>query len=155
MAGRTYRYFFGAPLYPFGFGLSYTNFSYSNARVDHDQITATDTVNVSVDVKNTGAVAGDEVVELYVSHPGVDGAPIRALKGFTRVHLDRGEQKTVNFTLRDRALSLVDEAGKTRIFIGPVEIWIGSGQPVAPHGGPVPPGAKTQFRITTEAVLPD
>jgi beta-glucosidase len=155
MAGRTYRYFLGAPLYPFGFGLSYTSFSYTNARVDHDQIAATDPVTVSVEVKNTGAVAGDEVVELYVTHPSVDGAPIRALKGFTRVHLDKGEQKTVSLTLHDRELSVVDDAGKTRIMAGPVEVWIGAGQPVAPRNGAVPPGAKTQFRITSEATLPD
>jgi beta-glucosidase len=155
MTGRTYRYFRGVPLYPFGFGLSYTTFSYSNARVDRSEIAATDAATVSVDVKNTGALAGDEVVELYVSHPGVEGAPIRALQGFTRVHLDRGEQKTVTFTLRDRQLSLVDESGKRHILPGQVDVWIGGGQPVGGRGQAIPPGARTQLRITTQADLPD
>jgi len=155
MQGRTYRYFFGAPLYPFGYGLSYTNFSYSNPRVDRAQIAATDSVTISADVKNTGAAAGDEVVELYLTHPGVEGAPIRSLNGFQRIHLNAGEQKTVSFTLRDRELSVVDEAGKTQILTGPVEVWIGGGQPVAPRGGAIPPGMKTQFQITSAATLPD
>jgi len=155
MAGRTYRYFRGVPLYPFGFGLSYTAFSYSNARADRSGIAATGAATVSVDVRNTGAIAGDEVVELYVSHPGVEGAPIRALEGFTRVHLDRGEQKTVTFTLRDRQLSLVDDSGKCHILPGQVDIWIGGGQPVGGRGQGIPPGARTQLRITTEADLPD
>ncbi|HUK30424.1 MAG TPA: glycoside hydrolase family 3 C-terminal domain-containing protein [Candidatus Acidoferrum sp.] len=155
MAQRTYRYFSGTPLYPFGFGLSYTNFTYTNTRVDHEEITATGAVTVSVDVKNSGAVAGDEVVQLYLSHPGVQGAPIRALEGFTRVHLAPGEQKTVSLTLRDRQLSVVDEAGKTRIVPGTVDVWIGGGQPVAGVGQSPPPGMKTQFRITGETTLPD
>jgi beta-glucosidase len=155
MAGRTYRYFRGVPLYPFGFGLSYTTFSYSNARVDRSEIAATDAATVSVDVKNTGAMAGGEVVELYASHPGVEGAPIRALEGFTRVHLDRGEQKTVTFTLRDRQLSLVDDSGKRHILPGQVDIWIGGGQPVGGRGQAIPPGARTQLRITSQADLPD
>jgi beta-glucosidase len=108
-----------------------------------------------VDVKNIGPVSGDEVVELYVSHPGVDGAPIRALQGFTRVHLDRGEQKTVSFTLRDRQLSLVDESGKRHVLPGQIDVWIGGGQPIAGRGQSPPPGAKTQFHITTQANLPD
>ena len=155
MAGRTYRYFAGTPLYPFGFGLSYTTFSYTNAHVDHDQISASDKVNVSVDVKNAGAIAGDEVVELYVTRPDVAGAPIRALAGFTRVHLASGEQRTVSIPLRDRELSIVDENGKRRIPVGTIEVWIGGGQPVAGVGQTPASGARTQFRVTSEAMLPD
>jgi beta-glucosidase len=155
MQGRTYRYFFGVPLYPFGFGLSYTNFSYTNARVDREQIVATDDVNVSVDVKNSGAKEGDEVVELYVTHPDVQGAPIRALAGFTLVHLAAGEQRTVSIPLHNRELSVVDENGKRHITPGTVELWIGGGQPVASLGQTPPPGAKIQFRITSQSDLPD
>ena len=82
MDGRTYRYFHGTPLYGFGFGLSYSTFSYSNAHVDRSSVAAGENAAVSVDVQNTGGVAGDEVVEMYVTHPGVAGAPIRALAGF-------------------------------------------------------------------------
>ncbi|HEY4837131.1 MAG TPA: glycoside hydrolase family 3 C-terminal domain-containing protein [Candidatus Acidoferrales bacterium] len=155
MAGRTYRYFFGVPLYPFGFGLSYTNFTYANARVDRDQISATDDVKVSVDVKNSGAKDGDEIVELYITHPDVTGAPIRALAGFTHVHLAAGEQHTVTIPLHNREISVVDEAGKRHISPGTVELWIGGGQPIAGVGQTPPPGAKITFRVTSEASLPD
>jgi beta-glucosidase len=155
MATRTYRYFTGVPLYPFGFGLSYTSFTYSNAHVDHEQIAATDDVNVSVNVKNSGTREGDEVVELYVTHPDVTGAPIRALAGFTRVHLAAGEQRAVTIPLHNRELSVVDEKGKRRITPGNVELWIGGGQSIAGVGQTPPPGAKIQFRITSEATLPD
>jgi beta-glucosidase len=87
MAKRTYRFFDGEPLYPFGYGLSYTQFKYSNPHVDNTSVPATGTVKVSVEVANSGAVAGDEVVQLYVTHPEVAGAPLRALKGFQRIHL--------------------------------------------------------------------
>jgi beta-glucosidase len=155
MSQRTYRYFSGVPLYPFGFGLSYSNFTYANARVDREEIPADGAVTVSVDVKNSGAMAGDEVVQLYLSHPSVQGAPIRALESFSRVHLAPGEQKAVSFTLRDRQLSVVDEAGKTRIIPGTVEVWIGGGQPIAGTAQTSPPGMKTQFRISSGATLPD
>ncbi len=155
MARRTYRYFRDVPLYPFGFGLSYTSFSYTNARVDRGEIAATEAATVSVDVKNAGPLAGDEVVEVYVSHTDVSGAPIRSLAGFTRVHLDRGEQKAVTFKLGDRQLSIVDDAGKRHILPGVVTLWIGGGQPVAGVGQSIPPGAQTQFRIITQADLPD
>ncbi len=155
MKGRTYRYFAETPLYAFGYGLSYSAFEYSNARADGPQASAGDTVTLSVDVKNTGAIAGDEVVELYLTHADVAGAPIRALAGFQRIHLERGEKKTVNFPIRDRELSIVDEAGKRRILPGTVQAWIGGGQPVAGPGQTQPAGAKAQFQITTEAVLPE
>jgi beta-glucosidase len=155
MAKRTYRYFDGEPLYPFGFGLSYTSFTYDNPRVTHPKVSAQESAVISVDVANTGAMAGDEVVQLYLTHPGVPAAPLRALKGFQRVHLDRGQQKTISFVLNDRDLSIVDTAGKHRIVPGEVQIWLGGGQPVTRPGLPQTPGAKTRLTLTTEVTLPD
>lgn len=155
MANRTYRYFKGEPLFPFGYGLSYTTFTYRNAKVSSPSITANQTEKLSVDVSNTGSMAGDEVVELYLTHPGVAGAPLRALTGFQRIHLSAGESKTVSFTLRDRQLSTVDPSGTRRITAGKVDVWIGGGQSVTPPGLPKPSGAATEFRITGAATLPD
>jgi beta-glucosidase len=155
MNGRTYRYFRGTPLYPFGFGLSYTSFAYSNARVDRTQAAANEPVTVSVDVQNTGSAAGDEVVECYVTHPGAAGAPLRALAGFERVHLDRGQKKTVSVILHERELSIVDPAGTRRVVAGPTDIWIGGGQPVAGRGQTAPSGARTRVELTSASVLPD
>jgi beta-glucosidase len=155
MARRTYRYFDGQPLYPFGYGLSYTSFTYRNARVDRTRVSAKEQVKVSVEVVNSGAMAGDEVVQLYLTHPGVAGAPIRALEGFQRVHLDRGQQKTVSFSLQDRDLSVVDETGRHHLVPGTVNVWVGGGQPVARSGLPKPPGAQAQFTITSDAILAD
>jgi beta-glucosidase len=155
MRGRTYRYFQGTPLYPFGFGLSYTSFAYSNAHVDHAQVAAGEPVTVSADVQNTGRFAGDEVIEVYVTHPDMRGSPLRSLAGFARVRLDRGERKTVSMKIDPRELSVVDESGKRRVVAGPIEIWIGGGQPVAGRGQAPQPGAKVEFRITGELDLPD
>ena len=155
IAKRTYRYFDGEPLYPFGYGLSYTTFSYSNARVDNATVTADGSVTVSVDVANTGKLAGDEVVELYLTHAGAAGAPLRALCGFQRVHFNRGQTNTVSFTLRDRDLSIVDPEGKRRIVPGAVQVWIGGGQPAVPASLPKTSGAQTQFAISSAAILPD
>ena len=155
MSKRTYRYFGGEPLYPFGYGLSFTSFSYSNSRVSKANVAATDTVTVSVDVTNSGAMAGDEVVQLYLTHAGVRGAPLRALRGFQRVHLNKGEKKTVEFTLHDRDLSVVDESGKRRVIPGQVAAWVGGGQPVSRPGLTAPQGLKSQFAITSGATLRD
>ena len=155
MAKRTYRYFGGEPLYPFGYGLSFTSFSYKNPRVDHAKLNAGQAATVSVEVANTGAMAGDEVVQLYLAHPGVDGTALRALKGFQRVHLDRGEKKTVSFSLSDRELSIVDAEGKRQLVRGDVQIWVGGGQPVARAGSGETAGVRTQLTITGEAMLPD
>jgi beta-glucosidase len=151
MSKRTYRYFSGEPLYPFGYGLSYTTFSYSNGRVGH----AGEDVTVSVDVTNSGGLASDEVVQLYLTHPGVPGAPLRALKGFQRIHLDKGERKTVTFKLGTRDRSIVAESGRHELVPGQVDVWVGGGQPVSRKGLTPAAGLKTQFAITHAAVLPD
>ncbi|GEM_PF-3924091 len=104
---------------------------------------------------NTGNRAGEEVVQLYLTHPGVEGAPLRALQGFTRIALEPGEQKTVRLPLDDRRMSLVDEAGVRRILPGTVEVWIGGGQPVETPGLAAPAGSRTRFRVTGAAVLPE
>jgi beta-glucosidase len=155
MAGRTYRYFTERPLYPFGYGLSFSSFNYSDAKVSQEQVAADGTVIVSVRITNAGSIPGDEVVQLYLAHPGVDGAPIRALAGFRRIHLDPAASQTVDFTLRDRDLSVVDETGARRIVPGAVDVWIGGGQPVAGPSQPQTKGARTTFTITSAATLPD
>ena len=155
MAGRTYRYFTEPPLYPFGYGLSFSSFSYSDAKVSPAQVAADGTVTVSVGVTNTSSFPGDEVVQLYLAHPGVDGAPIRALAGFRRIHLDAAASETVDFPLRDRDLSIVDEAGVRRIVPGAVEVWIGAGQPVDAPGQRPTKGLPTRFTITSSATLDD
>jgi beta-glucosidase len=155
MAGRTYRYFTEQPLYPFGYGLSYTTFRYKDAKVSSEEIAADATVSASVNVTNTGKTAGDEVIELYLTHPEVKGAPIRALAGLQHVHLEPGASKTFNFSLNDRDLSVVDVAGVRRIVTGDVKVWIGGGQPVSGSGQGPSTGAETGFRITTAAILPD
>jgi len=155
MSGRTYRYFTEQPLYPFGYGLSFSSFNYSEAKMSQAQVAADGTVTVSARVTNASSVPGDEVVQLYLAHPGVDGAPIRALAGFQRVHLDAAASKTVDFTLRDRDLSVVDETGVRRVVAGPVDVWIGGGQPIAGPGQPPTTGARTTFTITSGATLED
>jgi Glycosyl hydrolase family 3 C terminal domain. len=132
MAGRTYRYFQGQPLYPFGFGLSYTTFAYTNLRVSANPISTGDTLVVSADVQNTGTRAGDEVVQVYISHsPTSDTAPIRSLRGFQRIHLTPRESKTVSFELTPWAFSQVDDTGRRINQPGARVIHIGGGQPDA------------------------
>ncbi len=155
MAKRTYRYFDGEPLYPFGFGLSYTSFSYDKPRVDSSQLSRKNSVTVSVEVKNTGSAAGDEVVELYLTHVGLPGAPLRALKGFQRLHFAPGEKKTASFVLHDRDLSIVDQSGAHRIVPGKVQVWIGGGQPMATIGAPKPGGSSAEFNLVKETSLPN
>ena len=116
------------------------------------RITATDTITVSVDVTNTGSKPSDEVVQLYLTHAGVPGAPRRTLQGFQRIHLAPGESKPVAFPLRDRALSVVDAQGQRKIVPGKVDVWIGGGQP-DPRPAKAGPGARTAFEVTDGATL--
>jgi len=129
MADRTYRYFTGKPLYPFGYGLSYTSFAYNKLTVPTVPVNAGDPVDAAVTVTNTGKVAGDEVVQLYLKFPPVAGAPRIALRGFERVHLAPGESRQVHFDLKHRDLSMVTEAGQPIIAGGEYTVSIGGGQP--------------------------
>ncbi len=129
MEGRTYRYFKGEPLYRFGFGLSYTTFSYSNLSLPDGPISAGAPLHASVTVTNTGKLAGDEVVQLYLRFPDVPGAPLRALRGFERVHLDAGASQNLDFQLNPRDMSMVTDAGNIVIPQGKYTVSIGGGQP--------------------------
>ncbi len=128
MAGRTYRFFDGVPLYPFGYGLSYTTFGYDRLRTSGDTLRGDDTVTVSVDVTNTGPRAGDEVVQLYVRYPrSAVSRPKRDLRGFRRVTLRSGETQTVAFPLAGRALAYWDpEAHRWVVENGPVAVELGA-----------------------------
>jgi len=132
MKNRSYRYFTGEPLYPFGYGLSYSKFEYGGLKLSQLDLQAGDPLEVEVDVKNTSQQNGDEVVELYLSFPQMAGAPLRALRGFTRVHLNAGEQHHVKLALQPRDLSYVNEAGDRLVAAGDYVISIGGGQPGTP-----------------------
>ncbi|MGB8325321.1 MAG: glycoside hydrolase family 3 C-terminal domain-containing protein [Candidatus Acidiferrum sp.] len=156
MFGRTYRYFTEQPLYPFGYGLSYSSFVYDDAKVSAAESDANSNVNVSARVTNSGPTAGDEVVQLYVSHPGMEDAPLRTLAGFQRVHLAPHASRTITFTLSPRELSVVDPAGNRVVPSGPVELWIGSGQrAVKSAHQPSPNGQLLKLAITNTASLPN
>ena len=154
MKGRTYRYFTGEPLYPFGYGLSYTNFTFSNLRFNKNSLGANDGLTARVDVKNTGKMPGDEVVELYVSHPGVDGTPIRSLAGMQRVSLSPGESKSVSIQVTNRNLSVVTTDGTRKIVPGELKIWAGDGQPATRAGLRNAEGIAGSVTIQGSAVLP-
>jgi beta-glucosidase len=154
MKARTYRYFTGEPLYPFGYGLSYTNFEYSNLHFEKDSLNANDNLTATVDVKNSGKMAADEVVEVYVTHPGVEGAPVRALTGFKRVHVGPGATEHVQITVANRQLSVVDADGARKIVAGDLQLWVGGGQPVTRDGLGKAAGVEGLVKITGEAVLP-
>ncbi len=129
MANRTYRYFEGKPLYPFGYGLSYTTFHYSDLHIPVRPIAAGQSVNAEATITNTGTLAGDEVVQLYLKFPPVKGAPRVALRGFERVHLEPGASRQVHFELKSRDLGMVTEAGAPLVAAGDYQVSIGGGQP--------------------------
>ncbi len=117
MAGRTYRYFAGEPLFPFGFGESYSTFTYADFRARRTG----DAAIVSARVRNSSRIDGDEVVQVYLSGAAGAGDPLRALQAFTRVHLKAGETREVSFTL---PLTGLAERGLT------LHVSIGGGQPI-------------------------
>ena len=150
MKGRTYRYFEGKPLYPFGYGLSYTTFAYGGLKLPQNAIEAGDLLTVEVTVTNTGRREGDEVVQLYLSFPQIPGAPLRALRGFKRVHLKPQESQKVLFELKERDLSMVSEAGEVTIAAGQYSLSIGGGQP-----NTAAPSIAGTFRVKGTKTLPE
>ena len=150
MKGRTYRYFDGEPLWPFGYGLSYTKFSYGDLALSDGLINAGDPLQASATVTNTGSLAGDEVVQLYLKFPDVAGAPIRALRGFERVHLTPGGSRKVEFALNPRDLSMVTQSGEIIVAPGRYQLSIGGGQP-----GTEAPTVSATFDVRGQRVLPE
>ena len=179
MAGRTYRFMHDAPLYPFGFGLSYTQFTYDNLTINAPAATISDDLQivVNVDVANAGQVAGDEVAQLYLRHtdkqanadPQASESPSASavgarhprearhdLRGFARVSLSPGESTSVQFTLDARALSVVNDAGRHVVQPGSIEVHVGGGQPdrrTQQLGVPIPKQTTIELQGTA-VVLP-
>ena len=130
MQNRTYRYFKGDPLYPFGFGLSYTKFVYSNLKLSKTTIKKNESVNAEVTVTNSGKIKSDEVVQLYLTHlqKGTDD-PLYALKGFKRITLLPGASEQLKFTITPGMMKLVNEEGESVLNSGEIKINIGGSLP--------------------------
>ncbi|OIV40498.1 beta-glucosidase [Flavobacterium johnsoniae] len=129
MKGRTYRYFDKKPLYPFGFGLSYTKFKYSNLQIPPNT-TAENDFKITVDVTNIGGRDGDEVAELYLKDEKASTPrPIWQLEGFERISLKKGETKTVSFTITPRQLSMINDKNQLVVEPGWFTVSIGGKQP--------------------------
>jgi len=150
MKGRTYRYFEGTPLYSFGYGLSYSKFTYSHARARRTQIAAGEPLELEADVKNVSKRDGDEVVQVYLNFSGQTGAPKRALRAFKRIHLNAGQSQHVSFKIYPRDLSFVDLAGERVVEAGNYTVSIGGGQPRLGAGV-----TTTKFTIQSTSRLPE
>jgi len=148
MTNRTYRYFRGKPLYPFGHGLSYTRFAYTGLKMA-PSLRAGDQLGMDVTVKNSGARSGEAVAQLYLGFPGAAGQPLRALRGVNRVALQAGESRVIHFDLNARDMSSVTVAGDRIVAPGAYRISIGEGQPDT--GAAVVEGA---FTVAGTAALP-
>jgi len=130
MTGHTYRFFRGDPLYPFGYGLSYTEFRYRDLKLSPRRVAAGKTVSVSVVVENTGGRAGEEVVQLYLTDRKASvPVPLRQLKGFRRVRIGAGRRRRVRFTLTPRDMSIVDDSGRRLVEPGEFQVSVGGCQP--------------------------
>lgn len=130
MDGRTYRFFKGEPLYPFGHGLSYTRFKYSEFSVSSPRLSAAEKVTVSATVENAGTRAGEEVVQLYLTDEAASvRVPIRSLAGVERVNLKPGERRVIKFTIEPRQLAVITNDGRTVVEPGEFKVTIGGKQP--------------------------
>nr|WP_229720956.1 glycoside hydrolase family 3 protein [Dyella nitratireducens] len=148
MKERTYRYFTGTPLYPFGYGLSYTHFAYAQPQLSTTKLDAGKTLTVSALVRNDGDRDGDEVVQVYLDAPDDALAPRHALVGFQRVHLRAKESRRVTFELAPRPLSHVDALGQRAVMAGHYRLFVGGGQPGYSEG------VTAQFVIDGREALP-
>ncbi len=134
MAGRTYRYMDAEPLYPFGFGLSYTTFAYSDLKLSHATINAGQRLSFLFTLTNTGAVEAEEVAQVYLSDLAASVVvPHHKLVGFQRLRLAPGESQTVSFTLTPDMMMLVDDAGKRKLEPGRFRVTVGGCSP-GPRG---------------------
>ena len=149
MKGRTYRYFTGTPVYPFGYGLSYTSFAYGPLTVTPAAGGAQQGVRVTTTLTNSGKRDGEEVAQLYLAFPDHPGVPNIALRGFQRVSLGAGESKTIAFDLSPRDLSAVDPDGVRSVMTGRYTVTVGSGQPETGVAG-----QSANFKITQSVELP-
>ena len=130
MEGRTYRFFKGQPLYPFGHGLSYTRFRYSGLSFTQARVSPNDKVTVSATVENAGRVEGDEVVQLYVRDVEASArVPVRSLAGVERVRLKPGERRAVSFTFDPRQLAVIRDDGRAVVEPGEFRVSVGGKQP--------------------------
>ncbi len=155
MRNRTYRYYTGTPLYGFGYGLSYTHFTYSNLKLSSTHLHAGQTLTATVDVTNVGKVSGDEVAQLYLLPPATGNSglsPRLQLEGFQRITLKAGQKQTVTFTLDSRQLSQVDAAGTRAVQPGRYELAVGGAQPDEPRAATPP--QRLPFQIDGSQLLP-
>ncbi|HEV8137276.1 MAG TPA: glycoside hydrolase family 3 C-terminal domain-containing protein [Pyrinomonadaceae bacterium] len=130
MDGRTYRFFKGEPLYPFGYGLSFTRFKYSGLSFSSPRVSPTQGITVTATVENSGDRDGDEVVQLYITDLAASvRVPLRSLAGVERVHLKPGEKRVVSFTLQPRQLSVITDDGRTVVEPGEFRVTVGGKQP--------------------------
>ncbi len=130
MEGRTYRYMKKNPLYPFGYGLSYTEFEYRNFSINSNEIEVTDPLILSVEVKNVGNVKGDEVVQVYIQDLEASiKVPRWSLQGFQRIPLEPNQSETIQFKIKPRQLAIINEEGKRVLEPGSFRVYIGGSQP--------------------------
>ncbi|HEY1159824.1 MAG TPA: glycoside hydrolase family 3 C-terminal domain-containing protein, partial [Terracidiphilus sp.] len=146
--GRTYRYFSGKPLWGFGYGLSYTTFTYGPVKLSADTLKAGDALTATVTVSNTGPVNGDEVVEAYLKTPQPDG-PIHSLAGFQRVSVPAGQSRIVTIPIDPRTLSSVDDQGNRAILPGKYTLTLGGAQPQETQSK-----SEASFTVTGKQDLP-
>jgi len=148
MKNRTYRYYTGKPLWGFGYGLSYTKFTYGPVKLSTESLKAGDPITATVTVTNAGSVAGDEVVEAYLKTPQADG-PHHSLVAFERVNLAPGKSRQVSLKIDPRSLSSVDDQGNRSVLAGKYSLAIGGAQPEETQAK-----SETSFTVIGTAAMP-